>query len=228
MTENARKLYFQESDVALGRGCYSVRLERWVGLPLPDNTQQTGRTLVVEHITNFQYQLGSRPTADSSDIVWVECAASDELRNSCGWSNLMRRAVDRLNAEHPDHRVFVILAIGLKWMPFLWDPVESVCGQVLNPLWMLGGDRDGRYEVDHRMQIVSSAVVHGLSQRHVERLDQGLIVNPQQAYSLDYWTLDGNRSAANMGDLVFLEKLMIGVKTDSRKDLKEQDSLASA
>ncbi|GAB1317465.1 hypothetical protein MFIFM68171_07675 [Madurella fahalii] len=210
-------IYFQESGATPGGGCHCIRLERRNGPIATDNKQKATRTLIVEHITNVQHRPGSRPTADSSDIFWVECAASDELANPSGWSDLMRRAVNRLDVEYPAHRLFVIVAIGLRWMPFLWDPVESVVDGGLTLLWRQSSCGDDGYKIDHRIQMASSAAVDGLTQRHVERLDQGLTVNPQQAYSLDYWTLDETGSVMNLDDLLFLEKLIVGVKVDSSK-----------
>ncbi|KAK3296511.1 uncharacterized protein B0H64DRAFT_398438 [Chaetomium fimeti] len=58
------------------------------------------------------------------DILWVHCKAPCEDTPG-GWKELMEQAGTQVNAAHPNRMLYVILAIGLKWMFFKWDPLTT-------------------------------------------------------------------------------------------------------
>ncbi|KAH8747450.1 hypothetical protein F5883DRAFT_396677, partial [Diaporthe sp. PMI_573] len=55
------------------------------------------------------------------DIFWVECKApSKDQPNE--WSTVMNEAVSRLEIAHSGRALYIILNVGLEWLPFYWDP----------------------------------------------------------------------------------------------------------
>ena len=120
-------------------------------------------------------------------------------RNTNGWENVLGEIVSRQNSAYPLRRVYLILAIGLKWMPFLWDP-EAPLNPAGSPLYIQMANGQGSWPVDPR--------IHNLQGQRGE-----LVVVTGQAYSLDFWTLDQGGNPANLNDLVFLENYFALVRT---------------
>lgn len=114
--------------------------------------------VTVVRIRNIQHQLGMPPSSMQRDVLWVECRPPNQ--NSPGkWNNLMMQAVKPLAAVHPTRRVYLILAVGMKWMPFLWEPATPL----QNPLVIRDHDEEGHWEVDHRMHKIPNASLPGQS-----------------------------------------------------------------
>ncbi|KAK4221289.1 hypothetical protein QBC38DRAFT_461643 [Podospora fimiseda] len=55
------------------------------------------------------------------DILWIECKAPI-LNFPAGWHDALTEATDRLAGAHPNRMLYLILAIGAQWLPFVWDP----------------------------------------------------------------------------------------------------------
>ncbi len=73
---------------------------------------------------------GKRPPSPifECDILWVEGHVLPEERYYDGddrmedWKALMEETVQNIGAVHPTTRMHLILALGLKWMIFEWNP----------------------------------------------------------------------------------------------------------
>ncbi len=62
------------------------------------------------------------------DFLWVECESADKDTPD-GWKDFIGEAVTRLDSAHPTRELFVVLAIGLKWIYLAWDPLNTILGQ---------------------------------------------------------------------------------------------------
>jgi len=94
---------------------WTVIREPYRGLP-PLNLSQK-KPDVVAVVAKFQQAIGLQ----HRDTVWVECKAPNHDTPS-RWKNLINEATVRLNNAHPTRRLFIIFAVGLKLMVFLWLP----------------------------------------------------------------------------------------------------------
>lgn len=143
------------------------------------------------------------PTASERDLLWIECKAPNpDVPTS--WKRVIDEAAERLRIAHPTRRVYLILAIGLKWMPFLWGPVAPTLNPAGSPLQVLKDNQRDVRAVDPGMHMIALANLPG--QRHVQRQQNGaLIVDTRSAYSLNYRALDGNKNPANLHGILLLE-----------------------
>lgn len=89
--------------------------------------------MVVERITPRDGEIwdprsGVPPRFEESDIVWVECAAVEKMWERKAWRDVMRVAVERLERrnEKLGERVLVVLAVGWRWLVFVWDPIRGL------------------------------------------------------------------------------------------------------
>ncbi|KAK4139233.1 uncharacterized protein C8A04DRAFT_16051, partial [Dichotomopilus funicola] len=156
------------------------------------------------------------------DVLWVKCRpAGDDT--SRGWKELMEEAVNRLRVAHPQRNVYLILAVGTRWMVFEWAPVGShgIYGH---------GDGHGHGEGGKQLHIRAGSDGDGDSDtagwpvhpyiRPVPGLgevpylassldsDGGMLdqIDTAMAYSLDFWTLDPEtQQPANLAALQTLE-----------------------
>lgn len=178
-----------------------------------------GRSIVVQLVTN-DYDLidlnsaaGLRPPLPRwTDVAWLELAAPNKAKSRSGWRDLMRVAVDRLAEENPERRLLLILVAGFRWMPFIWDPVEPLHTE-RGPLVMKGDGEDERWPVDPRVYT---------AYREGEAEPSGLMFDPLEAYTLDYWIEDEAGTVVNLRNLAWLEKLLatarlraVGAKSES-------------
>jgi hypothetical protein len=137
-----------------------------------------------------------------------------------------------LEVAHPDRMVFLIVAVGLKWIPFVWNPELNIAlataqqqGQAqlaanlqaqidqVSPLRLVYDNRQGAWGLDPRLHMIHPTLLQG-HQRHVLRGAQGeLFVDTAAAYTLDYWTLDQNTGQpAYQNDAQLLENLVTVVQ----------------
>lgn len=109
------------------------------------------------------------------------------------WKAVLNEATERLSQAHPTRNVWLIVASGLEWMVFYWDPnavraqalqVKSANGQIL---WSL----------DPRLNVAPVA-----GQRHYD-VSNPNIINTAAANSLDFWTM----SPPNAQDQVLPQNL---------------------
>ncbi|KAK4190899.1 hypothetical protein QBC35DRAFT_448829 [Podospora australis] len=135
------------------------------------------------------------------DVLWIECKSAPY-----GWNLLLEQCVDRLAVAHPDLEVWMILAIGMKWIPLIWRPSHRLGS---NGLQML---QDDMTEVDDRIHEVPLATLPG--QRHMINKNGRRVINPALAYGLDYWTQNaaGQAADANTPDLVLLERFFTAIQ----------------
>jgi hypothetical protein len=169
------------------------------------------------------------PKCDEIDIAWVECAAPNRGKEAAGWRDLMGQAVHLLGVKHPAERILLILAVGFKWMPFWWDPVtveprDSGMGSLL----MQGGGGGETWPVDSRVSSILPGEVDGESRKHIDGPpSSALTVKPlQEAYNLDFWTLNEAGLVANLEILFWLEKLLIATRLNSMPGSKEAEGEA--
>lgn len=167
-----------------------------------------GRSIVVQQLTpDWNYTPGSRPgpppLAEETDVAWVELAAPNKAKSRAAWRDLMRIAVERLVEENPERRLLLILVAGFRWMPFMWDPVEPLHPE-LSPPMMKGNGENERWPVDSRVYMVPR---EGEAER-----TSGLIFDPLEAYTLDFWTQDESGAVVNLKNLLWLEELLAAVR----------------
>ncbi|KAK1770795.1 hypothetical protein QBC33DRAFT_597252 [Phialemonium atrogriseum] len=125
--EEIPRVYLPTQSVVLLGDRYSVVREpyrRPVGAQGQDDDEhlpQVRPDVVTVRHHNIQPQQGIAPLATERDVLWIECKAP--IHNSpFEWKNLMFEATHRLAISYSPRKVYFILAIGLKWMPFVWDP----------------------------------------------------------------------------------------------------------
>lgn len=198
------RVYFPDEPAVPGGPCYDIDREPYRGLP-PAKPPGHVPDVVVVRCTNVTAVPGAPPVAASErDILWIECKAPclDQPNN---WTTVIGEVVERLKSAHPNRMVYVILAIGLKWMPFIWDP--TVPGQQLTnpaggPLRVLKHNRSDSWGVDPN---IYQAPLQ--NQRHVLTGQGGqLYVDASQAYTLDFWTINPQTQLPRyLADLTLLE-----------------------
>lgn len=172
--------------------------------PNPDEKKKRPDVVVIR-LLNIQIQQGLTPLVAERDVLWIECKAPN-LNAPYGWKTVLFDAVDRLAVAYDTRRVYLILAVGLRWLPFLWDPAV-----VQNPpLHILDNNGAERWAVDPRVHPVPQAALAG--QTHYIDSQSGLAVDTKAAYSLDYWTLKPNQSRQNMVDMQLLEGLFCHIR----------------
>ncbi len=79
-----------------------------------------------------------------------------------------------------------------------WEPVEPLHPE-LGQLLMEGDGEDEKWPVDPRVY---------MARCEGEAEPSGLVFNPLETYTPDYWTKDEAGSAENLRNLVWLEKLL--------------------
>ncbi|KAH6867385.1 hypothetical protein B0T10DRAFT_467905 [Thelonectria olida] len=122
------------------------------------------------------------------DILWIECKPPSWLAPN-GWKTALADAARRLNVFHPDRRVYLILAVGYYWLPFLWDPTPPFLNGAGSPLAVLkdnGLAAWNAYSLDWWSVETSGHPTHFAELDLLERLF-GLIQNTQyQGQNPDY------------------------------------------
>ncbi|KAH6839575.1 hypothetical protein B0I37DRAFT_237267 [Chaetomium sp. MPI-CAGE-AT-0009] len=118
------------------------------------------------------------------DILWVECKAPSEDTPG-GWKDLMEQAGNRLHAAHPNRMLYVILAVGLKWVFFKWDPFTQgsplqVRGHHPNVAWTMRTQYQYEPAVAGQSHVVTVNTAYG----------QTDMLDTTRAYSLDFFTRD--------------------------------------
>ncbi|RMZ79185.1 hypothetical protein DV738_g3437, partial [Chaetothyriales sp. CBS 135597] len=145
------------------------------------------------------------PKLAERDIAFIKCkAASEDVPN--GWHSAIREAVKRLETAHPMRKIYLIIAIGLRWLPFLWDPTIPLD----TPLKVLKKNRRDCWLVDRRLRLIEARQLPG--QRHVANIKGMLVVDTALAYSLNFWEIAGNGQKLHKKDLVLLEKFFSLIK----------------
>jgi hypothetical protein len=133
------------------------------------------------------------------------------------WKKVIEEATERLKSAHPDRNVWLIVAIGLKWMVFYWDPSNSRTNPL--PLAIMMNDSTGGWAIDPHIHLPPQPVnnqVPDLDARvqHYVHPPTGIIY-PSNAISLDFWTMDPNlNQPRNLGGCMLLEDVFRAVQGD--------------
>lgn len=192
--------YFPERAGTAAGPRYSIEREAYRGPP--GGPLEHKPDVIVVRISNVQQAAGQRPIAAERDVLWIECKASVHLRAS-GWHTVLLEAVQRLDSAHPDRVVFLILAVGLKWMPFKWDPLNPLsAAQKLEMLTENG--QEVWADIDRRIRPVVLSQQPNSPQPYIK---DGRFIDTARAYTLNYWDLDANGDITHFADLQLLETL---------------------
>jgi len=174
---------------------WNVMREAYRGLMPINPSQRKPDVAVVAHFTvppaghifNLQHR----------DSLWVECKAPNKDTPS-EWKNLVNEAVVRLNNSHPTRQLFLIFAIGIKAMVFLWDPVTpAVPGAV--GLFIRGHGHI--WALDRRILPINASQWCNVATGEVD---------PSQALVLDCWTRTPGGALRNWHMLRWLHRFLRG------------------
>ncbi|KAL2146790.1 hypothetical protein VTI28DRAFT_2271 [Corynascus sepedonium] len=146
---------------------------------------------------NPQSQFPQASQISSRDILWVECKPPCDDTPS-GWKDVISEAADRLRSAHPNRVVFLIVAVGLKWMFFKWDPTNPL------PLRVQGHNQAVRWQIPHSQLCYDQSIA---GQRHVawnNATSTYDTVLPRLAYTLDFWSPGQNNQPQHGHDLHLL------------------------
>lgn len=141
------------------------------------------------------------------DVLWIECKAPDKDA-PFEWKDVIRETVERLESAHPNRELFVVLAIGLKWMYFAWDPQNAV-GRTPQLFMRRHSGRGAPWIIDPRIKAFHDAP--WVDTRTGE-------VRPSNAMSLDFWstTRVGRESrVSNWQGLELLEQFLHVVRSST-------------
>lgn len=157
------------------------------------------------------------------NILLVKCNPPNGGDTQSQWISAMRATEAHLGATYQDRPLYFILAVGLHWLPFYWDPTNPMpAGQVLK----MKGDGDGVEGGDKdvsRWYFVRPEVraPPGVDAEHV---DADGVVSTDRARSLDCITVAEPLVAgemprlANQVDLDCLEEFLGVVERNSVVD----------
>lgn len=192
-------LYFHENAVAPNGDRYCVDRESYRGLP-PVEPETKRPDIIAIKLSSIQHTPNMPPTSVDRDVLWIECKAPD-MQPPNNWQKVMSEIIERLSIAHPDRKVYFILAVGLKWMPFVWDPPRV--GQALvNPQ---GGPvrirkaNNSTWPPCHHVYAIPMP-----GQRHV---DAQLCVDTSRAFTLDCWSRNQDGTRKYDSELQFLESI---------------------
>lgn len=200
-------MYFPQTARVAGGVKYLVRREAHRELPPAAASTHRPDVAVVEIGTpqpGPDWLLRSK----KRDILWVECKAPDADQPRV-WRDVLNEAAERLSHAHPDRNVWLIVASGLEWMVFYWDP-NALRAQ---PLQIKSANGQELWSLDPRINVAPVA-----GQRHYD-VANPTIINTAAANSLDFWTMSppnaqGEVLPQNLGScLLFLEQIFQAVQT---------------
>ncbi len=201
--EHIPRPYFPDRAPAVGADHYAIEREAYRGPPAAASIHKPD--VIVVRLRAPPAPVvppvpGQRPQrAQERDILWIECKAPSEGAPN-GWNSVMTEAVARLSSAHPTREVYLILAIGIKWMCFLWDPVNPL--PMGSELHIISAGQTV-WAVDARVKPIPNLA----GQRHI---GNSFLVDTTQAYSLDYWSVKLVQNVvvqANLADLQLLENV---------------------
>ncbi|KAI1299570.1 hypothetical protein F5Y03DRAFT_408736 [Xylaria venustula] len=114
------------------------------------------------------------------DVLWIECKPpTHDVPDR--WDVAVKEVVVRLGQAHPNRVVYVLFAVGIKWLMFRWDPTVR---RTALPLEMLKTNQQGTWTLDTRLH-------HIPGEKYVRQAGGGrLLVDTTLAHSLNYWDID--------------------------------------
>lgn len=129
------------------------------------------------------------------DILWVQC--SPPSTDGTQWAGAMQTTVAHLGRRHPARALYFILAVGMHWLPFYWDPEDP--GPEGRGLRMEAEDEEGWYAV--------SPQVHAPPGIDAGHIDGEGVVHLDRARTLDCFTGAGPSFADERPKLTYQEDL---------------------
>lgn len=132
-----------------GAPYYWIRRDAYRGM-LPDLLSSHKLDVVVVRLTTPQLGPDGLYREVKRDILWVECKAPCH-DNPGTWKRVIEEATERLKSAHPDRNVWLIMAIGLKWMVFYWDPRHPRTTPFLMGVMMYDGSSGWTVDPDIRL-----------------------------------------------------------------------------
>lgn len=211
--------YFPESAIAPGAPYYWIRRDAYRGMP-PDEPSTHKPDVVVVRLSQPQV-LGPDGLYRevNRDILWVECKAPchDEPGK---WKKVIEEATERLKSAHPNRNVWLIVAIGLKWMVFYWDPSNS--RTTSSHLAVMASNESSGWAVDPDIRVPPPPLNPQVPAINVQAPGGYVntaagVIRSQNAYSLDFWTMAPNQPGqlANLQGLQLLEDVFRAVQGDA-------------
>ena len=138
--------------------------------------------VVVVELTTPQPGADGLLRSSKRDVLWVECKAPKH-DNPAMWRTVIDEGTQRLKSAHPDRNVWLIVAIGLKWMLFYWDPTNAATNPF--PMAIMMYDNTGGWTVDPGLRPPPLPPAINV-QRYID-IRTGTIF-AERAHSLDFWT----------------------------------------
>lgn len=167
----------------------------------------TDGSVTVERMTIQPITTHFPTRADNDrDVLYVVCGPPGDSRNNANsrWASAMRAAVDGLGQRHAGRAVYFVLAVGLEWLPFYWDPNSPApAGRALR---MAGDGGQGGTEGSPGWYEVSPNVHSppGIDAGHV---DAHGVVRTERARTLDCFAAAPSGAAGGGSGLAFQEDL---------------------
>ncbi|KAK4095893.1 hypothetical protein N658DRAFT_502184 [Parathielavia hyrcaniae] len=188
--------YFPADPGPQGQGVYTVDREPYRGPPGAVSTVRPDHVVLrLLRAVNPPPPAPQVPQIHRRDILWVECKAPNH--DTPGqWNLLITEAAGRLREAHPTRNLFLITAVGLKWMFFKWDPAN------VNPLQVLAHNVNQAWTIPCQELCFDPTL---LGQRHVVQNNAtGALdtVDTRRAYTLDCVTLGQNNMPVHGQDLI--------------------------
>jgi hypothetical protein len=159
---------------------YRIAREAYRGLPPKEHEHKPD--IIAVRISNVRVRPNQPPISSERDCLWIECKAPDADR-PYQWNDVLDEAKDRLAFAHGSRMVYLILAAGLKWMIFRWDPVTP---PTMPPLQIIKHDQQGTWPVDPRIRPM-------VGEPYISAGQNGqCFIDTKRAHSLDFWTTTPN------------------------------------
>lgn len=199
-------MYFPKSSATPTGPRWAIDREAYRGYPPLAPSQRKPDLIAIKMtITAMQQAPVPMPQVNSRDFLWIECKAAVHDVPS-GWKTVIEEAVTRLSTAHPTRQVFLLIAVGWKWIFLLWDPSRTINQP---QLWIAPYNRTGQpWSIDPRITSV-------LSCPWVNTITGEILV--EHAMTLDCFSTTlmptGVFVLSNARALGVLEQLLIGIQT---------------
>lgn len=119
-------VYFPKSSATPTGPRWAIDREAYRGYPPLAPSQRKPDLIAIKMtITAMQQAPVPMPQVNSRDFLWIECKAAVHDVPS-GWKTVIEEAVTRLSTAHPTRQVFLLIAVGWKWIFLLWDPSRTI------------------------------------------------------------------------------------------------------
>jgi hypothetical protein len=142
-------LYFPKVASGPDAVLWSVLREAYRGVaPVSPSSIKSDVVLVriVGHCPSFPEPFMHR---ERRDYLWVECKAASHDRPP-GWKELISGAFIRLHTAHPFRTIFVVFAIGWKYIVLVWAPLANASRP---RLWIQSTTSNSRWSLDPRLSV---------------------------------------------------------------------------